>query len=123
MNAPHAAEHIVLSADELKLTYEEDSHMPNAGTFVILKEDHTLGNILRMQLLRDKRVLFAGYRMPHPLEPRLVIKVRTTPDTNPTAVLTQAIANTRQELTTLEKNFMSQAAVKRNPDQQVYMEE
>jgi DNA-directed RNA polymerase subunit L len=30
-------------------------------------------------LLADGRVLFAGYRMPHPLENRMIIKVKTRP--------------------------------------------
>lgn len=50
-----------------KLKYQPDSKKPNAGTFVLAKEDHTLGNLLRLQLLRDPGVRFAGYRMPHPL--------------------------------------------------------
>jgi DNA-directed RNA polymerase II subunit RPB11 len=50
-----------------KLTYHPDSKRPNAGTFIMGKEDHTLGNLLRMQLLRDPGVRFAGYRIPHPL--------------------------------------------------------
>ncbi len=50
-----------------RVTYTKDSKRPNAGTFVFGKEDHTLGNLLRMQLLRDPSVRYAGYRMPHPL--------------------------------------------------------
>ncbi|RYH12541.1 hypothetical protein EON65_38015 [archaeon] len=29
--------------------------------------DHTIGNLLRIQLLRDPSVRYSGYRMPHPL--------------------------------------------------------
>ena len=39
----------------------------NAGTFRFNKEDHTVANLLRMQLLRDPSVRFAGYYHPHPL--------------------------------------------------------
>jgi DNA-directed RNA polymerase II subunit RPB11 len=53
--------------DDNKLTYQPDSKRPNAGTFVLAKEDHTLGNLIRLQLLRDPAVRYAGYRMPHPL--------------------------------------------------------
>ena len=35
------------------------------------------------QLLKSKKVLFAGYRIPHPLEHIVEIKVQTTPDTTP----------------------------------------
>ena len=64
---------------DLRITYQEDQKIADAGTFTLLKEDHTLGNIIRMSLLADGRVLFAGYRMPHPLENRMVIKVKTRP--------------------------------------------
>ena len=54
-------------SEENRLTFFPDSKKPNAGTFVLSKEDHTLGNLIRLQLLRDTSVRFAGYRMPHPL--------------------------------------------------------
>ena len=82
--------------------------MDNAGTFTILKEDHTLGNILRMSLLTDKRVLFAGYRMPHPLEPKLVVKVRTRDNTEPVGAMLDSIDNLQAELRTLEDGFKRQ---------------
>ena len=50
-----------------RVVYTKDSKRPNAGTFVFGKEDHTLGNLLRVQLLSDSKVRYAGYRMPHPL--------------------------------------------------------
>jgi DNA-directed RNA polymerase II subunit RPB11 len=62
-----------------RITYAEDQKIADAGTFTLLKEDHTLGNIIRMSLLADGRVLFAGYRMPHPLENRMLIKIKTRP--------------------------------------------
>ena len=47
-----------------KLTFIEDTKMPNAGLFVLGKEDHTMGNLIRMQLLRDTSVRFAGLSDP-----------------------------------------------------------
>ncbi len=75
LNAPPPDSHIFLNDGEQKLSYKLDTKMPDSGTFIVLKEDHTLGNMIRMQLLRDERVLFAGYRMPHPLEHVMHIKV------------------------------------------------
>jgi DNA-directed RNA polymerase II subunit RPB11 len=43
-----------------KLSFIEDTKMPNAGLFILGKEDHTIGNLIRMQLLRDSSVRFAG---------------------------------------------------------------
>ena len=42
--------------------------MPNAAIFTINKEDHTVGNMVRMQLLKDPNVLFCGYKNPHPMD-------------------------------------------------------
>ena len=64
-----------------KVTYNEDKI--NLGTTVVYDEDHTLGNIVRMQLLRDKTVKFAGYRKPHPLENKIEIKCQTTNEKKP----------------------------------------
>lgn len=54
-----------------------DTKMENAATFTFNKEDHTFGNLLRMQLLRDNRVRYAGYIHPHPLISRVDVKVQT----------------------------------------------
>lgn len=35
------------------------------------------------QLLKDPQVLFAGYKVPHPLEHKIVIRVQTTPEYSP----------------------------------------
>ncbi|KAJ3333541.1 DNA-directed RNA polymerase II subunit RPB11-a [Blyttiomyces sp. JEL0837] len=86
----------------------KDSKIPNAATFTILKEDHTLGNILRMQLLKNPRVLFAGYKVPHPLEHSFVLKVQTTPDTNPMEVLQSEINNLINEVSTIKLKFENQ---------------
>lgn len=60
-----------------KLTFQPDTMKPNAGLFILSKEDHTLGNLIRLQLLRDPSVRFAGYRMPHPLINDCHIRVET----------------------------------------------
>ena len=49
-----------------RLTYKLDDRINNCGVFKIQKEDHTLGNLVTQSLLRDHRVIFAGYRIPHP---------------------------------------------------------
>lgn len=63
--------------DEKRLSYTPDSKKPNTGNFVMPKEDHTLGNLFRMQLLRDPSVRFAGYRIPHPLIFECHLRVET----------------------------------------------
>jgi DNA-directed RNA polymerase II subunit RPB11 len=58
-----------------EVKYEEDSRQRHQGSATITGEDHTLGNIVRHQLILDPRVRFAGYKKPHPLEESIEIKV------------------------------------------------
>lgn len=59
----------------IRAVYEDDSRQRHTGTLTIKEEDHTLGNIVRYQLLQDPRVRFAGYKKPHPLEEYIEVKV------------------------------------------------
>lgn len=52
--------------------------MQNGMTYVLHLEDHTLGDLIRIFLLKKKDVKFAGYKMPHPLFDKVEIKVQTT---------------------------------------------
>lgn len=52
-----------------KVQYQEDK--VNLAVVTIQEEDHTLGNIIRHQLLKDKTIKFSGYKRPHPLEPEI----------------------------------------------------
>lgn len=52
MNQPSRADRFVLPEGERKLTFERDTKVENAGTFVLQREDHTLGNLLRMCVSR-----------------------------------------------------------------------
>lgn len=92
-----------------RITYAEDQKIADAGTFTLLKEDHTLGNIIRMSLLADGRVLFAGYRMPHPLENRMLIKIKTRPGYKPVSVLLEHLHLLKVEVGLLQTQFEEQS--------------
>lgn len=51
-------------------------------TVAALKWKRSLSAI-NSQLMKDPQVLFAGYKVPHPLEHKIVIRVQTTPDYSP----------------------------------------
>lgn len=105
MNAPPAFESFLLFDGEKKITIEKDTKVPNAALFTVNKEDHTLGNMIRMQLLKDPNVLFAGYKIPHPLEHKFILRVQTTPDYAPQEAFTNAITDLISELSLLEERF------------------
>ncbi len=57
------------------------------------------------QLLRDPQVLFAGYKVPHPLEHKFVLRVQTTPDYSPQEALSTALTDLISEVSSLEVRF------------------
>ena len=57
------------------------------------------------QLLEDPKVLFAGYKMPHPLDHYFVLKVQTTPDTTPAHVLGNALTELIQNVGSMKNKF------------------
>ncbi|XP_022643446.1 DNA-directed RNA polymerase II subunit RPB11-a-like isoform X2 [Varroa jacobsoni] len=105
MNAPPTFECFLLFDGEKKITIEKDTKVPNASIFTINKEDHTLGNMIRAQLLKDPLVTFAGYKNPHPLEHKILLRVQTTPDSTPVEALKSAINDLMSELSLFEERF------------------
>ena len=57
------------------------------------------------QLWKDPQVLFAGYKNPHPLEHKFVLRVQTTPEYSPQDALTNAITDLISEFSLLEERF------------------
>lgn len=62
-------------------------------------------NLLRRQLLKDPRVLFAGYKVPHPLEHNFLIKIQTVPGTSPGKALNDATSELIGEINALKNKF------------------
>ena len=72
------------------------------------------GNMIRCQLLKDPNVIFAGYKNPHPLEHKVIIRVQTTSDYTPTEALRNAISDLIAETNLFEERFRD--AVKEKQD-------
>ena len=85
--------------------YEKSSKIPDFATITINGEDHTLGNIVRQQLLRDKRVRFAGYRKPHPLYDLVEFKVQSNGEVEPWKLLEDACMNLTHHLDAVDLAF------------------
>ena len=108
------------SHGQKKLEYKADERVPDAGTFTFNKEGHTAGELLRMQLLRDHQVQYAGYQLPHPLEHRMLIKVQTTGQTAaPVDVLKAAIVDLQGETEALDRGFRDGVAAVRERQMQI----
>jgi DNA-directed RNA polymerase I and III subunit RPAC2 len=61
---------------EILLQYIEAGR--SAAKLNFLYEDHTLGNALRHVLMQNPKVITAGYSVPHPLEPKMMMQVQCT---------------------------------------------
>ena len=48
MNAPQLYERFIIPAGKRKVEVQQDTKVMNAATFTVLREDHTLGNMIRM---------------------------------------------------------------------------
>ncbi|TNV75507.1 hypothetical protein FGO68_gene11799 [Halteria grandinella] len=89
-----------------KINYVKDSKIQNFANIAIKDEDHTLGNVVRMQLLKDPQVRFAGYRRLHPLENIIEIKVQTEVNQkSPPQAVIDACQNTINHVTAIEMSF------------------
>ncbi|KAL2629065.1 hypothetical protein R1flu_013751 [Riccia fluitans] len=65
------------------------------------------------QLHRDPSVLFAGYRLPHPLQYKLVIKIQTTSQPSPMQEYNLAVNDLDKELDHLKQVFQSKLSARR----------
>ena len=75
-----------------------------------MQEDHTMGNMIRMQLHLDRNVVFAGYRIPHPLETKMVVRVQTNGVKTPQQALEHTLEDLRCEFDTLSRSFEDEFA-------------
>ena len=113
MNAPERSAAFLLDEDnaEEKVTYTPDTKVSNAGTFIFNKEDHTMGNLICQQLLRDNSnfVRFAGYKVPHPLVHRIELKIQTTnSNVTPIDVLDTVLLDLNEKTENLQSEFRSE---------------
>ena len=60
----------------IELQHLDDNGSVAAITFS--HEDHTIGNPLRHVLMQNPSVSTAGYSIPHPLEPKLLLHVQSS---------------------------------------------
>ncbi|XP_064614499.1 DNA-directed RNA polymerases I and III subunit RPAC2-like [Liolophura sinensis] len=83
----------------------ESSDDERCRTFVLHKEDHTLGNALRFMLIKNPDVDFCGYSVPHPSEEKINLRIQTK-EKPATEVLKEALTSLNQlcehVLTTLD---------------------
>ena len=106
MNAPNPEDAVILDDDEVKTTIHKDLKIKSASNFVFRKEDHTLGNLLTKSLLENRKVRYAGYKMPHPLENVMIVRLQTNGDADCKEVMLNTLDALKTEFETLESQFL-----------------
>ena len=71
----------------------------------IPKEDHTLGNLIKEELLDHDEVIYAGYKMTHPLEHTLLLKVKTNDSTTPKKEIIRSINKIETDIDIIRKKL------------------
>jgi len=89
---------------------EEKTKANNYSQFKLMKEDHTIGNSIQMELLENENVIFSGYRIPHPLKKELYIKIKTKSTTEPRKELIKGLKAIQTKIKTLKQEFKSAIA-------------
>lgn len=102
----------ITEGDDGKKQYvraEKDSGLANCYNFTIFNEDHTIGNLLTQELLNEDRVLFAGYRIQHPMTDLIIVRVNVQ-DTirRPADLVSNTIKNLSDHLNILKNDFERQ---------------
>lgn len=109
MNQPDRYERFVLPDGATKVSYVTDTKIPNAAMFTMLQEDHTLGNMIRMLLFDNPRIVFAGYRIPHPLVAKLEVRVQTNGEETPVDAFLGGVRSLNMEFADIVRQFKSEA--------------
>lgn len=107
-NQPDRFALFILGPNEKRVEVVADTHIANAATFVLNKEDHTMGNMLRHAVLSVPGVLFSGYRVPHPLEPRTVLKIQTDGTLTPVQALKMGCEKVISQIGQIRSSFKAQ---------------
>ena len=62
-----------------ELTIKQAEGDKQNATYSFLNEDHTLGNLLRNQIIKNNNVEFCAYSVPHPSEPIMNVRIQCYP--------------------------------------------
>lgn len=108
MNAPESHELFSVPEGREKLSVTHDSRAPFTSTFTIQREDHTLGPLLSYSAFRSPATLFAGYRVPHPLDPQVQLRIQTNGHLSPTEALRAGLQESVDELGKMEIQFANE---------------
>ncbi|KAK3377776.1 DNA-directed RNA polymerase [Podospora didyma] len=122
MNAKHnnsldGFELFLLSDGEKKITEKVFTGMSNTSDFILMKEDHTLGNLLSERLKQAPHVMMAGYKIGHPNVPEVLLRIQTDGSITPREALVTACKQLVAAYGQLGREFQKELALRQYADQ------
>ncbi|KAF9449300.1 RBP11-like subunits of RNA polymerase [Macrolepiota fuliginosa MF-IS2] len=78
----------------------------SAATYQIHDESHTIGNALRWMLMKNPKVEFCGYSVPHPSENVINVRVQMYDNLSSLDALTKALDNLDNLCETVEDAYL-----------------
>jgi len=73
----------------------------------IMGEDDTLGNLIAKEAMKHPKVMYASYRIPHPLQNRLEIVITVEKGVDMGEVLSEIVTNIKNVLADFRKEVES----------------
>ncbi|KAK3944206.1 DNA-directed RNA polymerase [Diplogelasinospora grovesii] len=117
MNAPDRFELFLLQEGEKKITEKVFTGMSNTSDFTLLKEDHTLGNLLTCHLQQAPHVMMAAYKIGHPNVPEVLMRIQTDGTITPREALVTACKQLVAMYGQLGREFQKEFALRQFADQ------
>ncbi|KAH7344722.1 RBP11-like subunits of RNA polymerase [Rhizoctonia solani] len=77
----------------------------SAATYCIMNESHTIGNSLRWMLMKNPKVEFCGYSVPHPSENKIHLRIQMYDEEDSLEALITALENLDQVTTEIGSRF------------------
>ncbi|KAI5865529.1 DNA-directed RNA polymerase [Durotheca rogersii] len=103
----------ILNEDEKKITEKPFAGMSNASDFIILKEDHTIGNLVSEHLKQHPHVMMAGYKVAHPNVPEVMIRLQTDGTMTPREVFIEVCKQLVATLAQFGRDFTREYELRR----------
>ncbi len=78
---------------------------PKEILIIVTGEGHTLGNLIAKEAMEHPHVVFATYRIPHPLQDRMEISIIVDENYNIEKALAEIINNIKRNLEEFRKKI------------------
>lgn len=74
--------------------------------FIFENADHTLGNLLKKEIMNDVEVVYVGYDVPHPLKKQMKLRI-TTKEKSPKEILYNALNRIFDQLNQIDQKLLT----------------